>query len=310
LTTEPGNDRPVRLAHLSDIHLTARPLGWTRADWLTKRVTGWVNLRFLGRGRRFEQADTVLMALMADIEERRPDRVLFSGDATCLGFESELFRAAELLGVDDPTMPSGLAVPGNHDYYVPAAATSGLFELYFAPWQVGERVDDAAYPFAQAVGPYWLIAVNSSTGNRRPTDATGAVGPAQRERLGRLLDRLSPGPRILVTHFPVCRKDASPENPRHCLHDLAALVEVAARGGVCLWLHGHRHEAYHLPAGRVAPFPVICTGSSTQYGLGAYNEYTLTGKQCQVRRRVLDPVRGGLLYGEVFAVELPSAARP
>lgn len=304
MTQQRSPDTPVRLAHVSDIHLTARPLGWTRTDWLTKRVTGWVNLRWLGRGRRFARADEVLGAVVADIQQRRPDRVVFSGDATCLGYESELFRAAELLGVDDPTMPPGLAVPGNHDYYVPAAAASGLFELYFAPWQVGERVDDNVYPFAQGVGPLWLVGVNSSTGNRRPTDATGAVGPAQLERLGRLLERLGPGPRILVTHFPICRKDATPENRKHLLHDLAELIAVADKGGVCLWLHGHRHESYHFPAGRMAPFPVICTGSTTQSGRWGYNDYTIAGKRCQVQRRVFDPVRAVLVDGEAFELEL------
>src|SRR5262249_5145779 len=70
------------------------------------------------------------------------------------------------------------------------------------PWLVGERIDNETYPFAQRVGPVWLVAVNSATANRWPWDARGAVGAAQLERLVALLDRLDGGPRILVTPYP------------------------------------------------------------------------------------------------------------
>src|SRR4051812_2671647 len=89
----------IRLAHFSDVHVTARPLDWTRADWFNKRLPGWFNLRCLGRGRRFARTDEVLAALAADLRARRPDHVVFSGDATALGFEAEFARAVALLGV-------------------------------------------------------------------------------------------------------------------------------------------------------------------------------------------------------------------
>src|SRR5207248_9859364 len=129
---------------------------------------GW-----LGRRHRFRRADEALTALAAELRERRPDRVVFSGDATALGFGAELIRAAELLGLADARMPPGLAVPGNHDYCTPAAEASGLFERLFTPWQQGERVDGTVYPFAQRVGHVWLVAVNSCTGNFWPWDAGG-----------------------------------------------------------------------------------------------------------------------------------------
>src|SRR5260370_40697584 len=88
----------VRLAHFSDIHVTARRLNWRPADWLTKRATGWLNLRWLGRRHEFRHADKVVAALLRDLRGRQPDRVVFSGDATCLGFEEEVARAATLVG--------------------------------------------------------------------------------------------------------------------------------------------------------------------------------------------------------------------
>jgi 3',5'-cyclic AMP phosphodiesterase CpdA len=295
----------IRLAHLSDIHITAPALEWRLGDWFTKRYPGWFNYRWLGRRFRFRHADAILAELVKELRERGPDRVVFSGDATALGFAAEFRRAADLLGVADADGLAGFAVPGNHDYYTRAVAASGLFENYFAPWLHGERVDGATYPFAQRVGPVWLVGVNSCTGNRWPWDAAGSVGPEQRERLRRLLERLDAGPRILVTHFPVALANGRHERRTHGLRDLAELVAVAARGGVCLWLHGHRHEAYHLPDPGQAPFPVICAGSATQEGHWSYGEYTFEQRCCRVVCRVYDPKAGRFREAVTYELQLP-----
>src|SRR5258708_914195 len=120
----------IRLAHISDIHVSARSR-WRADDWLNKRLIAWLNLRLLGRGLRFRHTETVLGALAEELKERQPDRVVFSGDATALGFEEEIARAAGLLGLH--ALP-GIAVPGNHDYCTRRAASSGAFERHFAPW--------------------------------------------------------------------------------------------------------------------------------------------------------------------------------
>lgn len=295
----------VRLAHFSDIHITATRLGWERRDWFNKRLPGWINFRWLGRGHRFRAADEVLAALVADLRDRRPDRLVFSGDATAMGFEPEFVRAAELLRVGQDDLPPGLAVPGNHDYYTRVSAARGTFERYFAPWQVGERIEDHVYPFAQRVGPVWLVAVNSCTGNRWPWDAGGQVEAPQLERLGQLLRRLEGGPRILVTHYPVAVASGRRERRTHGLRNLADLVNVAAGGGVGLWLHGHRHGSYFLSQPGVAPFPVICVGSATQTGLWSYNEYAIEGRKVEVTRRSYELPAGRFQHRETYVVELP-----
>lgn len=300
--TEP---RVIRLAHFSDVHATVPQLGWTRADWFNKRLTGLFNLRWLGRGRRFSLADAVLAELMAELRRQPPDRVVFSGDATALGFEAEFAHAATLMQVGAVEALPGLAVPGNHDYYTRTSASLGLFEKYFAPWQIGERIDGAVYPFAQRVGPVWLVAVNSCTGNRWTWDAAGGVGPEQRQRLARLLDQLDSGPRILVTHYPVCLASGAREKRSHGLRDLGEMVAVAARGGVCLWLHGHRHSPYHLSQPSFAPFPVVCAGSATQRGCWSYGSYTLEGRHFRAGRRLYSPTEGCFRDGPRFELQLP-----
>jgi 3',5'-cyclic AMP phosphodiesterase CpdA len=132
----PSSAPTVRLAHLSDVHITSKVLGWRKRDWFSKRVAGWFNMRVLGRRRRFRHADEVLAALVSDLRRRRPDHVVFSGDATNLGFENEFARARALFGLDDADPLPGLAVPGNHDYYTRAVAAAGLFERTFEAWQL------------------------------------------------------------------------------------------------------------------------------------------------------------------------------
>jgi 3',5'-cyclic AMP phosphodiesterase CpdA len=298
----------VRLAHFSDVHVTAEACTWRRTDWFNKRMSAWVNLRLLGRGHRFRHSERILSTLVEDLRQRHYDRILFSGDATALGFEEEMARAASLLGVGRTDLPPGLAVPGNHDYLTRHEATSGRYEHYFAPWQQGERVDSAVYPFAQRVGPAWVIAVNSATANRLAWDASGRVGAEQLGRLERLLDRLEGGPRILVTHYPVWLADGRREKRLRALRDLDAMVDVCVRGGIGLWLHGHRHHHYHNPSVDQVPFPVICAGSVTQRGLWAYKDYSLVGQRLSVVTRVFDSDSNGFRDGAAYELKLPGAS--
>ena len=95
-------------------------------------------------------ADQVLKRLMDDNAQRGIDHIIFSGDATALGFANELEHAAEALQVKTR---AGLAVPGNHDYCtVPAAASGSILNASSRPWQEGQRIGQETYPFAQRVG--------------------------------------------------------------------------------------------------------------------------------------------------------------
>ena len=265
-------------------------------------MSAWINLYCLGRGGDFRHSERILIALRQELTQRDFDRIVFSGDATALGFEGEMQRAAELLGVGDP--PPGLAVPGNHDYCTHAAMHSGDFERCFAPWQIGEHIGGEVYPFAQRVGPVWLVGVNSSTANRLYWDARGRVGAAQLARLEKLLSSLEPGPRILVTHYPIWLANGGSEHTFHGLRDLQELISVAQRGGVVLWLHGHRHEPYHHAHSERTPFPVICAGSITQRSRWSYNDYTLTGEHLRAVQRVFVEEQGAFRDGCVFDLEL------
>jgi 3',5'-cyclic AMP phosphodiesterase CpdA len=294
----------IRLCHLSDIHLTADPLGWHFEDWFNKRLAAWANLRILGRGHRFRDSERVLQALMDQLRQNPPDRLIFSGDATALGFETEIAHAARMLGLADSRPIPGLAVPGNHDYCTIAAQRSGDFERHFSRWQQGDRMDGEVYPFVQKVGHVWLVAVNTATANRWAWDASGAAGAEQLDRLTKLLVRLDEGPRILVTHYPLRTEKGSRENAAHGLRDVESMLRTAAEGGVSLWLHGHRHRSYHIDDREVAPFPVICAGSATQTGRWTYGDYAIEGRSFSGRRKVYEPASGQFVEAEKFTLEL------
>jgi len=295
----------IRLAHFSDVHLTARSLGWTVTDFFGKRLTGYYNNHLSARRRRFAQAEPVLSILADDLRAQPPDGIVFSGDATTLGFQSETERTAEVLGLVRSSVP-GIAVPGNHDYYTRAAETSGIFERCFAGWQQGERLDGAHYPFARRVGPLWLVGVNSCGGNWIPWDATGRVADDELRRLERLLPTLSDGSRILVTHFPVSDAAGQPEKSWHRLRNLDALLAVCDKGGVALWLHGHRHQGYVVDDRSVAPFPVLCAGSATDAHTCCYHEYTIAGNELAGVRRRFDGAKKLFAEVERFQVKLRS----
>jgi 3',5'-cyclic AMP phosphodiesterase CpdA len=291
----------VRLAHLSDIHVSASPLGWRIGDWFSKRLTSWMN-QCVHRASKFSMADEVATRLMDELPARGIDHIVFSGDATALGFESEIRRAAELLRVKQ-SIP-GFAIPGNHDYCTASAAASGAFERCFARWQEGRRVGADPYPFAQQVGPIWLIGVNAATGNRWPWDASGTVGKPQLERLQRLLAELGTGLKILVLHFPISLADGRHEPGFHGLRDLDAVLAVANAGGVNLWLHGHRHTPYFLQQPPGASFPVICAGTATQREIWSYGEYSIEDTTLHAVRRTYDPASRGFRDAEQFTIQL------
>jgi hypothetical protein len=198
-----------------------------------------------------------------------------------------------------------IAVPGNHDLYTVRVFHTQSFEKAFAPWQTGERVDDHTYPFARKVGHVWLIALNSAAPNFWPWDASGKVGAVQLERLRRLAVKLDPGPRVVVSHYPLLTRHRKPEARWHRLKDWRHARDVAAECGVSLWLHGHKHLWYVLEAGEHQPFHSICVGSSAQTNRWGYHEYEIDGWKLSGVRRVYDPAAGAFVPRETFELELP-----
>ena len=102
------------LAHLSDLHLSARP---RPLDLLGKRGLGFINWH---RGRKHVFRGEVLEAMTRDLKSLDVDHTAVTGDLVNFSVPAEYVRARAWL----ETLGSPAAVtviPGNHDIYVPQA---------------------------------------------------------------------------------------------------------------------------------------------------------------------------------------------
>ena len=245
-----GASNSVTIAHLSDCHLPNVRGFWPRY-WNVKRTLGWLNWKIK---RRVIHRHSAIEAMLADIAALAPDHIAITGDLVNIGLPTEYEAARDWLTVVGP--PDRVSVvPGNHDIYVDPEGANGtaLWRAYMSSDAFGATVGGAtaaepptggpwyrdAFPYVRRIGPVALIGINSS----HPTAigyASGAVGPAQRERLGRILEATGEAglARVVMIHHPPVPWLAS---PRRALSDVGDVEALIARHGAELVLHGHNH---------------------------------------------------------------------
>lgn len=242
---------PLRLAHVSDLHLPFEPeLGWRQR--LSKRqLSAWS-----WRRRRELHQGAILDALAADLRGHALDHIVVTGDVTNFSLPAEFRQAAAWLEALAPAERISL-VPGNHDALVAMPAGEAL-DLW-RPWH---RTGDEGWPFVHRVGGVSLVGVNSA----RPTApllARGHIGGAQLARLERVLveEGAAGRVRIVLLHHPAA---AGAVRWRKALGDGSALRAVLQRAGAELVLHGHARDA-RLDAidGPREPIPCLCVPSSS-----------------------------------------------
>jgi hypothetical protein len=116
---------------------------------------------------------------------------------------------------------------------------------------------------------------------------------------------LPPGPRIIVTHYPLRLESGQPETRWRRLRDARKVLDIARAADVRLWVHGHRHGNYFRESEPAVPFPLICAGSATQTGRWSYNAYTFVDGKLYGRRRVWEPKEGQFVDGAQFELAFP-----
>ncbi|HMP61115.1 MAG TPA: metallophosphoesterase family protein, partial [Gemmatales bacterium] len=114
-------------------------------------------------------------------------------------------------------------------------------------------------------------------------------GSAGRQKYATIRGDVAELPKILVTHYPIALPCGRPEKRHRRLKDLPALLEIVRSHGVQLWLHGHRHDAYHLEPTPQQPVPALCVGSGTMHGHWTYAEYTFDGNSVRIEYRMFQP---------------------
>jgi 3',5'-cyclic AMP phosphodiesterase CpdA len=271
-----------RLAHVTDPHFrppTGALAGMTMADLLTKRVVGMTNLVL---NRRRHHRMELLASLAVDLRARQPEHVAVTGDLSNVALAAEWEEARRWLAglqMDDRAVT---VIPGNHDAYIEQVVKEGAFETNFGPYQTADLRFEAHYPFVRVRDGVALIGVNTCV----PTGDLGAwgeIGTGQQQRLEALLSSpdLADKTRVVLLHHPPVQQKG-PEQRN--LRDRGALVELLARTGADLVLHGHDHRDERAtlsgPGGK--PIPVVGAGSASYAGSAAnrsrYNVYEIVEK--------------------------------
>ncbi len=217
------------LAHLSDLHLAARP---RLKELAGKRGLGFINWQ---RGRKYIHRVEALEALTRDLKACAVDHIAVTGDLVNLSLPAEYARAREWL--DRLGSPHDVTViPGNHDIYV-AQAARGPAEY----WGEYMRGDDGAasgtFPFLRRRGSIALIALSSALPTA-PFLATGQLGEPQLSRFATLLQETRGLFRVVLIHHP---PESPPNRYLRRLTDADAFRAVLAKQGAELVLHGHDH---------------------------------------------------------------------
>lgn len=296
-----------RLAHFSDIHVTASPGEIPWRALLSKRVLGWLNLRVLGRHAMFAGTGRLLEAFLADLETLAPDHILSTGDLTGLALPLE-FEAAR--GALEPLLDSSriTGIPGNHDVYVKSAEKARLYDDAFGAWtrtdlEAGDLPPDLRalypYPLVRILGEHVaLVAVRDVRPNAFH-DSSGRVGDPQLRALRHVLrdSRILSRPiRILATHCGFLRargpRGVHRDQVLHRLRDFTKLLPIALEGGISLLVHGHTHHRFLCQAGSLTPIPVANPGSLTSaLHEVSYNVYTCREDSILVEARRYDRER-------------------
>jgi len=275
------------LAHLSDLHLSAKP---RPTDLIGKRGLGFINWQ---RGRKHAFSADALEAIVRDLQASAPDHIAVTGDLVNLSTEAEYARARAWL--DRLGTPADVTViPGNHDVYVPKAKPQPA-----AFWGEYMRGDNGApggtFPFLRERGPLALIALTTGlpTG---PFLATGELGAGQLATLAEMLDRTRDRFRVVLIHHPPV---SPPSRHMRRLVDAAEFRRVLADRGAELVLHGHDHcfslvwldgPQHPIPAAGV-PSAAARAAHGSEHAAG-YNLFHIGGEVGDLRCDMVSRRRG------------------
>lgn len=279
---------PVRVLHVSDVHISLGlglvPLG----DWPGKRLAGGVNF-LRGRGRRFEDALMKLERLAEFSSSESVDLVICSGDFTAMGTEAEFAAAREAFQpiLDSPA--EFVCVAGNHDLYTRRVVREKRFERHFGD------VLEIDFPEARVNGSWptvrvfedrvVVVCLNSARPNLLPWRSSGRIPEEEIEALGRILG----GPAVdgrftfIVTHYAPCLADGSPDTPLHGMENAEAFLRTVAGVEPGAVLCGHVHQTYRVRLPAIGP-EVFCAGSATMHELEGFWLFDVERNRVRARR--------------------------
>jgi 3',5'-cyclic AMP phosphodiesterase CpdA len=273
------------LAHLSDLHLAARP---RLRELPGKRALGFINWH---RARKKVHRPEVLDAITRDLKKCAPDHIAVTGDLVNLSLPPEYALARAWLETLGPASAVTVTL-GNHDIYVPGATR---WPAVF--WGDYMRGDDGAepgtFPFVRRRGPLALIVLSSALPTA-PLLATGRLGETQLSHLAAALAATEGFFRVVLIHHPPVS-----HVKRHLrrLTDARQFRRVLAEKGAELVLHGHDHRRSLVwlegPRKAIAVVGVPSASALAPHGrehAGGFNIFQIDGKpgawHCEVATRL------------------------
>ena len=274
----------ITIAQLSDLHLGPLPPFGLR-DANLKRALGAVN--WLRKRRHIHRTD-VFERMLAAIKAAVPDHIMVTGDLVNVGLPVEHASAALTLAtIGAPETVS--VVPGNHDIYCRLWRDKGVerWRAYMTGGaeddvrrsaeqdeespprprhgtiaSIASAADDGTFPFVRRIGDVVLVGVNSAVPTP-PGIAQGEVGPAQRERIKRLLTMIGKAGlfRLVMIHHPPLPGQAPWQR---ALRDADALKACLAEAGAELVVHGHNHrDSFETLATAAGETAIVGIGSAS-----------------------------------------------
>ncbi len=280
-----------RIAHISDLHIPPLPPVPLK-QLVGKRLIGQFSWFHKWKS---EHRQVVLDALLAHLQEIKPDHICITGDITFTTLPAEVDKAADWFSRLGEAQRISL-IPGNHDAYV-----AGALDYAEQKWSRWMRDDEGqtGFPYLHRRGPVDIIGLSSAVATP-PGISLGRIGQPQLEKTETLLNRLSADSRpslLLVHHAP---QDGAAK-PRRALADRKELQAVLKRTPVDLVLHGHLH--YPVQAELEGPddtIPVLGAASASAIGgrksVAHYHllEVETQGGQTQitVQHYHFDPIAG------------------
>jgi len=283
------------ILHFSDIHLVVSLTTIPLREWIGKRVIGGANL-VLNRRRHFQNVAHKLECLDRFRQEHDIDLVLNTGDFTVLGTEPEYAVARQAMTPMHQAPLGFIAIPGNHDLYMPNTVRLQRFERYFGDTMSTDRPDLAVngpWPFVRFFGTdVAVVGVNSARPNPEPWRSNGRIPDSQIEGLSRALADPDVAARFvfIMTHYAPRLRDGAPDRPSHGRGNADAFLEACApveRGAI---LCGHVHHCFRLEVPEVGP-EIYCAGSATMNGREGIWVFDVDGRSVTARKGAWDGER-------------------
>ncbi len=223
----------MRVLHFGDIHVWRCEFDWSD-PFYPKRWLGWLNLAFR---RRHHFPPHLGEAVVAHILKQDVDLVIFTGDYSTMGLDSEFEKVAELVApIREKWGDRFIEIPGNHDRYTPKSQTR--YDRWFPngcidgvrTWSIDAQTVvvgyDASRPFA-------------FRSNGDLTDALEAKLDAE-------LARQAGKQVVLIGHYPYVNPPEHPEAWQHRLLGEERLTALVKKHRPVVYLHGHKHVRWEL----------------------------------------------------------------